>query len=258
MRRQLLPGAVIVLLCAAFAGAAHAQTPRAPSMQKAVFDVIVEGSGAAHQVVDVDGTNGLCQVHSSTQSNETYEYVRGRGVRVVFKRFRGIPNSPVLLTRAGRRAGAEFNVRGSVLNTASGSATREGPAECLPATETVGDEPQCGRKSGRATDMGLLYSEGKLGFEIAGDALPRLPGGGCGSNTIETMSGSPLFGWEGFPDLKPKELPASRIFGRKSAFVVRLGGTGRVQHDSPIPAFDGRALNTGRHNAVVRFVRVRP
>ena len=175
MRRQLLPCAVTMLLCAALAGAAHAH---APSAQKAFFDVVVEGTGAAHQVVDGDGTNGVCHVHSSTSSNETYEYGRGKGVRVVFRRFRGIPNSPVLLTRAGRRAGATFNVRGSFTGTASGTATREGPAVCIPATETVGDETQCGKKIGRAVDMGLGYAEGELGLEVAGDSLPRLPGSG--------------------------------------------------------------------------------
>jgi hypothetical protein len=254
MRRQLLPGAVTALACFVLADAAQAQRPRP---QKAVFDVVVEGTGAARQVVDVEGTNGACTVRSHTESNETYEYGRGKGVRVVFTRFRGVPDSPVLLTRVGRRTGAAFNVRGSFKGTASGTATREGPPEaCLPATENVGDETQCNKKLGRAVDMALGYAEGDLGLEVSGDAIPRLPGSGCGSNTIETLSGAPLFGWEGFPDLKPKALAPSRIFGRKSAFLVRLGGDGRLQTDSPNPAFPGRAFNTGRHDAVVRFVRV--
>lgn len=55
--------------------------------------MIVEGMGTATREVDGDGSNGLCRVSSHTQTTESYEYGCGKGLAVVFKRFRGVPHS---------------------------------------------------------------------------------------------------------------------------------------------------------------------
>ena len=91
---------VIALLSTALLAASAASQPRPPQIddlpplpapkggKKAVFDVIVEGFGGASRQVDGEGANGVCQVTSHTESHQTYEYGRGRGLRVVFQEAR--------------------------------------------------------------------------------------------------------------------------------------------------------------------------
>src|ERR1700754_5165729 len=157
--------------------------PPVPRGEKAVFDVIVEGEGAAYRRVDGEGSNGLCQISSGTVTNEAYEYGRGRGLRVVFTR---LGRGAVLLQRAGRRSPlVTFNVRGSVNARAEGEASRSGPVPCAATTEKVGDEAGCGRKA-RAIDYGLAYGRGKLSLALAGDVTPPLPSPKlCGANGVE-------------------------------------------------------------------------
>ena len=249
-----------LLACTVPAAASYAAPAPPLRTQKAVFRVVVEGSGDSHRQVDGDGSNGVCTVVSHTESDETYEYGRGQGLSVVFTRFRGIPRSPVLMKRVGRRSPrVTFNVRGSYRDTANGSATRSGdPVQCQPLTETVGDESECNRHIRRPLDMALTWDGTKLGLEMADPDLTRLPGGGCGSNSIETLSGWPMLGWMSFPELERKKVPSHRIFGSRRAFKVELtSGLERDRTESPNPAFQGVALDSGRHNAVVRFIRVR-
>ncbi len=229
--------------------------PMPRGAEKAVFDVIVEGQGGAYRRVDGEGSNGVCQISSGTVTNEAYEYGRGRGLRVVFTR---LGRRAVLIKRAGRRSPlVTFNVRGSVTSRAEGQATRSGPVPCAATTETVGDEAGCGRKP-RAIDYGLAYARGKLTLALAGDVTPPLPSPKlCGANGVESMSGPPVYGWFGPPELKPGDLPARRIFGSRRAFRVSLTADDvRKQFDSPNPAFGLRALEEGQHSAIVRFVRV--
>ena len=68
--------------------------PMPRAAEKAVFDVIVEGQGAAYRRVDGEGSNGVCQISSGTVTNEAYEYGRGRGLRVVFTRLVRDPTEP--------------------------------------------------------------------------------------------------------------------------------------------------------------------
>ncbi len=259
---------VIALLLTALLAASAASQPRPPQIddlpplpapkggKKAVFDVIVEGFGGASRQVDGEGANGVCQVTSHTESHQTYEYGRGRGLRVVFRK----PGPTALLTRAGRRAPrAVFNVRGSTRTSAEGEATRTGDAVlCQPVTEKVGDESECNRTIRRAVNMALGYTQGELKLELAAEPLPPLPGTGCGSNGVETVSGTPTLGWEGWPELEPGGLPMGRIFGKRRRFRVKMDGLDRFQGDSPNPAFVGRFIERGSHDAVVRFIRVVP
>jgi hypothetical protein len=224
---------------------------------KARFRVVVEGDGTASREASADGSNGACQVTTRTESSEEYEYGRGRGLEVVFTRIRRRRTTTVFLTRAGRRTlGAVFNVRGWYRVTASGQASRSGdpPEVCQPTTEKVGDETDCNRRLPAAVNVGLFYTGGQLRLEAQGERT-RLPR--CGSNSIETLSQAPLFGWAGFPETEREPLPASRIFGRKRAFlVVLVSGEARTQTDSPIPQFPGRALDTGQQRVIVRFIRL--
>src|SRR5690242_1942407 len=161
--------------------------------QTATFRVIIEGSGNAFRQVDGDGSTGVCQVSASTTSHEDYEYFRGKGVTVVFTRFKGIPKSPMILRRVGQRDfRPTFNVQGWYLDRANGFAAREGSSVCVPVSEQVGDEAECNRKIHRGVEMALNLADGKLVLELADSELTRLPGSGCGSNTVETMSGWPL------------------------------------------------------------------
>lgn len=228
--------------------------------ETAKFRVVIEGSGRATHSVSVDGTNGPCQITSRTESREEFEYFRGKGVTVLFTRFKGIPNSPIIMRRIGQRDFRPvFNVRGWYEDEASGQASRSGDANlCIPLTEKVGDERECNRKIHRPIDMALTLSGRKVVLEMADPELTRLPGAGCGSNSIETLSGWPLIGWGGFAELEPEPLRPGLIFGNKGGFVIRYEGTDENKVDSPNPAFTGRSLDRGEHNAVVRFIRIRP
>lgn len=225
--------------------------------EAATFRVVVEGSGVANRLVDGDGTNGVCQVSASTNSGETYEYFRGKGVTVMVTRFKGIPKSPLIMRRLGQRSfRPTFNVQGWYQGSADGFARRDGPASCLPVNEKVGDETECNRKIRRGVEMALNLAGGKLVLELADQELTRLPGKGCGSNAVETMSGWPLLGWGGFPELEPEPLAPGLVFGRKNSFVIRYTGDDSELVDSPNPVFLGRAREFGQHDAVVRFVRL--
>ena len=122
----------------------------------------------------------------------------------------------------------------------------------------VGDESECNRTIRRAVNMALGYTQGELKLELAAEPLPPLPGTGCGSNGVETVSGTPTLGWEGWPELEPGALPMGRIFGKRRRFRVEMDGLDRFQGDSPNPAFVGRFIERGSHDAVVRFIRVVP
>jgi hypothetical protein len=261
MKTSRLSAVLGLVAFAAVAGPSAAAPGPPGGTQKAVFNLVVEGSGSGHRQVDGDGNNGVCHVVSHTESDEDYEYGRGTGLRVVFTRFRGIPHSPVLIKRVGRRSPrVTFNVRGSYRGTAQGSATRSGDANvCQPLTEAVGDESECNRRIRRPLDMALVWNaDGKVGLEMFDQELTRLPGGGCGTNSIEPLSGWPMLAWASFPELKPKPLPARRIFGSLHAFKVELAsGLARDRTDSPNPTFQGAALDSGEHKAVLRFIRVR-
>jgi hypothetical protein len=230
--------------------------------KKAVFDVIVEGSGGASLRVDGDGTNGVCQVTSHTEIVETYEYGRGRGLRVVATRIGRGRRSTVILTRAGRRFGyMEFNVRATVDASAEGQASRSGdPTLCVPLTEAVGDESGCGPKR-RRVNYGLAYdSSGKLSLDVIGDVPPLPPRfQPCGTNGVETMSGPPLAGWNAPPPLNAAPLPWRRLFRARRPLKVELESDPFEQrYDSPNPTFAGRGFEQASHGAVVRFIPVRP
>ena len=258
MKTLGLSAGLILVACATAATAYAAAIPGVRT-EKAVFKVVVEGRGDAHRQVDGDGSNGPCFVVSHTESDEGYEYFRGQGLSVVFTRFRGIPGSPILMKRVGRRSPrVTFNVRGSYRDTASGSATRSGdPVMCQPTTEMSGDEDECNRRIRRPLDMALGFDGRKLGLEMADQELTRLPGTGCGANSIETLSGWPMLGWMGFPELEKKRVARHLIFGSRRAFKIELNGFEEKRTDSPNPAFQGAARDTGTHDAVVRFIRVR-
>jgi hypothetical protein len=113
------------------------------------------------------------------------------------------------------------------------------------------------RKKAAGLDMALTYQGAKLGLELYNE-LSRLPGAGCGSDSIETASGWPLLGWFGFPDVHPRRVGARRIFGHRHAFVLELAsGQVRQETESPIPGFPIRVIDEGNHRATVRFIRVR-
>jgi len=76
-----------------------------------------------------------------------------------------------------------------------------------------------------------------------------------GSGTLP--SGNPPLGWRGFPVVKPKRLPATRIFGLRHAFVVELSsGPVRQVSVSPIAGFPVDVIDEGEHTAKVRFIRL--
>jgi hypothetical protein len=232
---------------------------RAPGLfkrpQKAVFRVVVEGTGEAMRRVAGTGSNGVCDISTDTISHESYHYGRGRNFEVVFTRF--ARRVPPIMNRRGRRSPAtSFRVQGGYTATAQGHATRRGDGTlCQPVDETVGDENGCGERRG-GLDMALNYAEGKLSLDLFNE-FPRLPGGGCGSNGVETSSGNPPLGWRGFPVVKPKRLPARRIFGLRHAFVVELSsGPVRQVSVSPIAGFPVDVIDEGEHNAKVRFIRL--
>ena len=88
-------------------------------------------------------------------------------------------------------------------------------------------------------------------------AAPLSPG--IGESSLLTASGPPPDGFYAPADLRPRPLAPSRIFGAVRRFKVELDSPDAVsREDSPIPGLSGAAVNTGSHQAVVRFIRVTP
>jgi hypothetical protein len=233
-----------------------------PVSERAMFDVIVEGTGSASRDVSLDGLVGVCHISSRTHSTERFEYGRGRGLRVEFLRVGMGRGSVVIIRRVGRPmfAPVVFNVRATIVNAASGQAERMGPAgACMPTIETVGDEDLCGQRAGRE-NYGLGYANRKLSLGLRGDPLPPLPSARqCGTNGIETASGPPRDGFDTPAELRPKALAPGRIFGEVRRFKVELQSPGTSsREESPVPGLSGAALNRASHRAVVRFIRVTP
>lgn len=259
-------GAVVVL--SAGAVPARAQIDDLPPLpplpkpdQKAAFELIVEGDGVAGQTANGSGSNGPCQISTSTSSGQVYEYGRGKGVDVVFTRYK-FPGGPplVLLKRKGQNQGVLFTVVGSYENSATGSAIRSGSQPtCNPTSETVGDEEECGKKAPRRTNLFLNTTFGgelELGASVSS---PSLPGFGCGANGVETISGSPLYGWPSFPVLEPEPIPENKIFGKKAKDKFKVPFEAIPINEEAFytvgSAFEIRTVNTGQHSAVARFIR---
>lgn len=250
-------------LAAAQVAAAGDDLPPLPPLpkpdKKAVFDLVVEGSGGAGQTVTGSGSNGVCDYSTNTRSSQSYEYGRGRNLRVIFSKYKVRGGSLVLVKREGqaRQPYPLFTVKGSYEADAVGSATRSG-AVCNPTAETVGDEDECGPSGDRRTNLALEATFG--GKLVLGPSAPSagIPGLGCGANGVETISGDPLHGWPNFPKLKPEPLPVDRIFGKKKRFKVEFesGPVGGERYWD-IGALVLRSVNTGEHSAVVRFIRVK-
>ena len=255
--------AAALLMCATAAPAqAQDDLPPLPPLpkpsDKAAFDLIVEGEGTADKTVIGSGNNGICDISTNTASRQRFEYGRGKGVKVVFSKFKFPGQDPiVLIKRPGQKDGAEFTVVGSYDSSAGGSAKRSGnPASCVPADEEVGDEKECGPSGVQRTDIKLNSNfEGELVLDAA-DPLPDITGLGCGSNGVETLSGSPLFGWPSFKPLDPAPIPIAKVFGKKKKFKVDFEAPPQnVETENVVGSFVVRAVDMGDHTAVARFIR---
>jgi len=258
----IVPAGVLAGLAASPALVAAPRPPVLPASERATFDVVVEGTGTASRTVTLNGQLGACTIASTTRSTETYEYGRGRGLRVEFVRLGSGRGSVVLIRRVGRSpfAPTVFNVRATIANVAAGQAERAGPPEvCDPVVERVGDEELCGRRGG-AENFALQYRGGRLSLRLWGDPLPPLPSPRlCGVNGVETASGPPTRGFAEPADLRPAPLSPGRIFGTARAFRVPLASPGVLSRDdAPIPGLVGSRVDAASHRAVVRFIRVRP
>ena len=229
--------------------------PLPPPSDRAAFKLVVEGSGDSQLLVSGSGSNGVCDIATSTNSVQDFEYGRGKDVRVVFSKykFRGAP--PLVLVKGKR--GLRFTVVGSYTNGASGSAGRSGPdPPCVPVNETAGDETGCGPSGAKRTIINLTSTfEGKLALTPVATS-PGTPGTGCGSNGVESLSGTPHYSWPYFAPLKKEPMPTAKIFGKTKRFKVDFA-SGRIGFEtfSPIGSFEIRSINSGSHEAVARFIR---
>jgi len=254
-----LTAAVFLLTAGAAAGQPRGDLPPLPPLPKpsdqAAFKLVVEGSGDSQQSVTGSGSNGVCDIATSTESRQGFEYGRGKGVRVVFNKYklRGAP--PLVLVKG--KLGKRFTVVGSYENDASGGASRSGPnPPCVPVNETVGDEKDCGSSGVKRTIVNLASTfVGKLEL-VPVNASPGSPGKGCGSNGVETISGTPYYGWPYFAPLKREPIPVAKIFGKKKRFKIDFAGD-RIGEElfHNVGGFEIRSLNSGSHEAVARFIR---
>ena len=251
--RTLIAVTTLLVLAPAASAQQEDDLPPLPAPKRAVFDVIVEGNGVAER--KVDGEEGrACGIRAHLSSRESYTYLRGRGLRVVFTQL-GLRRTPVTLTRAGRRTPASFNVRARIDSSAEGSAELFSRPECGPRTETVGDEPECVFDKLRSATYRLTYTGGKLRLGLA--QPPRAPFNllnECGATSLVAPAGPPqVSGWRSPPALKAAALPIGRIFGKRRAFRVTFD---RVTFRQQWDFGSLRAFEEAWHKAVVRFVRV--
>jgi hypothetical protein len=163
----------------------------------------------------VDG----CSLHTEGTLNEFWEYARGTGVTMEFRKY----GHRVFLQRAHRPIGdAAFASKGTIQRDASGFFKIKGPDSCL--TFPLPD-PICGQRLKAPLDLRLGYSGGKLSLENSGPAASTpSPAEKCG--LAPGNGGSANFNHLSYPyphlGKQKGTLSAKKIFGNSKAFKVMM------------------------------------
>jgi hypothetical protein len=224
--------AMLLLIAAAAlapAGAAAAQTPPGipdigdllPKGDVARFQVTVRGTQEAHEIFTWRAPNATaCGLYAEGTLDEFWEYARGKGLVVEFRKVAG----RVLLQRVGRQLGdVAFAAPGTVTRGATGFVQADSVNGGCVSVALGG--PDCDKVFPARSDLRLGWSKGRLTLKESGPAAGNEnPAAKCGAPV--TSQDSPAYDQFSFPYpfLGPQRapLPARRIFGSKRAMKLVL------------------------------------
>ncbi len=205
-----------LLALALLSAVAAAQTPpnvnipNLPGTQVERFKMTLNGSQGSTFTFSVDVPNSGCPVHSEGRLTENWEFQRGKGVVIEFRRIKG--TRTVFLQRQGHPPGdVSFATPGTVIRTGTGFWDEMGPAPCRGRHEFVVQD--CGRKIPAKADARFIWAEGKLTMEPTSKSILRLnPARACGSG-VDNIDG---LSWEHPYLAKQKgKLSQAQVFGTK-------------------------------------------
>jgi hypothetical protein len=208
------------MVCAA----ASAQSPpnidfgNLPNSEVERFKVTLNGSQGSTFNFSVDMANpGGCSVHSEGRLTENWEFERGKGVVIQFRRIKG--TRTVFLQRQGHPPGdVSFATPGTVIRTASGFWEELGPPPCRGRQEfSVAD---CGREIPAKSDQRFHWGRGKLTMESTSKSILRKnPARACGSGA-DNIDG--LTNEYPFLSKQKGKLSLQQVFGKRKHIVVPM------------------------------------
>jgi hypothetical protein len=216
-----------IVLALALAGAAAAQSPQQPpdihipdlpKQEVERFKVTLNGSQGSTFNFAVDYPNESCPIHSEGRVTENWEFARGRGVVLEFRRIKG--TRTVFLQRKGHPAGdVSFATPGTVIRTASGFWDEMGPAPCR--GHHVFGVADCDTKHPAKADMFFIWTRrGKLTMEPTSKSIQRKsPAAACGGG-VDYIDG--LTNEYPFLSKQKGTLTAKQVFGKRKHIVVPL------------------------------------
>jgi len=220
-----------LLALAAVAPAAQAQKPpRIPSFDTPIlpnlpkpddtvkYKFTLSGSQNISLGFRFDASSPNCRNEQSGEITENWDYKRGKGVVMVFKRY----GKNVLLNRQGRKTGdAAFGTTGHLVRIADGSRNT-----CTGGYQKIFQDPTCNRNFNVPRDLRFAYQKGKLIVEASGRTYPN-PTEPCTKEADVITHEYPTF-------LRATSAVTRRsLFGRKKGFKLKFKAPKQV---APFPA----------------------
>ena len=184
------------------------------------FEFTINGIQSAAEDFHFNPTPDIpCGPESAGTLSETWQFLRGRGVVMEFRR---LSPTVMIMRRAGRSLGdTAFNTRGPLKRSATGSFAQI----LLPSAqcgEVTNNAPPCGTTFNVPSDLFLSWSNGRLKLDDSPKTKQRKnPAIGCGAPAL-----GPVIDELSFPypmlDVQSAKLPLRKIFGSSRSFRLQL------------------------------------
>lgn len=245
--------------------------PGVPGQEKARFKVVVEGTASSY--AEASGSTAqptTCSVAiKAIAIDEEVKYGRGRGVTMEFVRLKVGNRQVVSLQRAGRSGDASFAVSGSIsravgkngLVTRTPSAPQLEPT-CPSVTEKPATRPGCNTTFRLSTDMKFVYGATAGTLRLSPTSSETLGGSSpvaeCPESEVAPLlSGLVRNAWPVPLTLPAERLSTRTIFGTRKTFKVVFSAVKPARVEPLTLVLKGTANRYSRHDAIVRFTRLR-
>lgn len=192
------------------------------------FKVTIAGSQQASLNFAFDAAPGVdCSLEGGGTLTESWQYRRGKGVVVAFRK---LGPGVVLLQRTGRAPGdTALAAPGTVTRDATGSVQTRTPLTCNSFALHV---PACGQQFPVRSDLNLGWSKGKLTLVPSSNSAQKLnPALACGMNEVWNFD---VFSFR-YANLNAQSgaLPLRKVFKSKRNLKVELKDHFLQPADSP-------------------------
>ncbi len=232
MRALIVSAALLSLLLVANVGAQGIpeppEIPDVPGLGKpddtAKFQLVVEGSQKSESSIDGAIQYGECTYEIDIDTEESWNFARGKGVTMVFERFGRV----VLMRRQGHPiTDTTLAVAGTVSRTVSGAYDEQGPSpQCR--GRFAPSQTNCNTTFPVNSPLGLFFNggNGQLLLDTTPSQGPESaatenPAYLCGSDDQHAGdSGWLLYTFPHFLKTKIGRLTKKQIFGTRKAIVI--------------------------------------